>query len=128
MLSYDPAALDVTNIASGAFLSSTSNILFFLPDFGVDGVADVAWTYLGSNPGATGSGILATIHFVVNSFSGLPTDLTLGDVQLLNSAGGLMPVILQHGRVEAIPEPGSVALLLGGLLTAALARRRRSQG
>ena len=126
-LIYNSAALDVTNIASGAFLSSTANTLFFLPDFTVDGVANVAWSYLGSNPGATGSGILATISFVVNSLSALPTDLTLGNVVLRNSAGGAISYGVQNGAVEAIPEPASVALLLGGLLAAAFARRRNPQ-
>ena len=127
VLSYEATALTVTGITGGAFLSSTANILFFLPDFTVDGVADVAWSYLGTNPGATGSGVLATISFAVDSLGGLPTDLTLGDVQLLNRSGGAIPFTVQNGAVEAIPEPASVALLLGGLLAAAFARRRNPQ-
>jgi hypothetical protein len=90
-LSWNKTILDVLNVTEGPFLKSGGNSPFFYYNLNATaGQMTVECTRLGSVPGESGSGVLATIRFNVTS-SG-ECDLHLYGAMLLNSSTPPKPI------------------------------------
>ncbi len=127
-VSFDPAVINVLSTSEGTFLTSGGATTFFIGgtlDNGAGLVDDMAATRTGAIPGVNGDGILATISFQATGAG--TTAITLGNVLLSDpSAQPLTVGSLTGTSVTVIPEPGTLMLLLSGLMgLAALGRAGR---
>ena len=102
-LSFDAAVLDLLGISEGAFLP-TAGVTFFSPG-AIDNLAGTATftadSLVGSVPGASGTGDLASFEFRAISFGS--GDLTLSNVILLDSSLNDIAFTAQPGRSTSCP-------------------------
>ena len=105
-LNWTTTILEVVNATEGPFLESDGNSTFFYYDLNTTaGQIAVECTRVGSVPGATGSGVLATIKFNAQSSGQSPLDLYYA--LLLNSAtpSQAIPYQLSSSNVYSSPPP-----------------------
>lgn len=98
-LQYDPNIVHVDTITLGDFLGSTGRTVSPLPaqiDNGVGRATFGAFTY-GNAPGASGSGVLASVILVPQA-AGQST-LTFPSIQVTDTDARLIPVGTSHGIV-----------------------------
>ncbi|MCP4344512.1 MAG: hypothetical protein GY795_03175 [Desulfobacterales bacterium] len=90
---YDPAVVSINNaddVRLGSFLGSTGRTVMATgPDI-ADGKLSYGAFTLGSTPGASGNGVLATVTLSVQSQ--VKTSLIFGKAEVFNSKGRTMPV------------------------------------
>src|SRR5262249_39829847 len=126
---FDPTLFLAVSTHEGPFLASGGATFF---DGGTidNSSGEVAFAFgvlTGALPGVDGSGLLETITFTALQ-PGAGT-FFLSDLFLLNSNLGEIAAQVQGITVAAIPEPGSIALVLAGLAALAWARGgKRSNG
>ena len=132
-INYDARYLRALNVTEGAFLgtagSTVSGVLGMEPGF----IDFVYGSLLGPIPGASGSGLLASITF--EAIGAGTSALSFADVIFLDSVGadiagltalsGQGVVLADPGGPVDVPEPASVLLFGAGLAGAAALRRRR---
>jgi len=119
-IAFDPTILSALSSSEGSFLSSGGSVAtFFIPGTmnNLTGLVDnMADSRTVSITGVSGSGLLATL-----SFQGLApgtSALTLQNVLLANVLSQPLPVGGLSNTsvgVTAVPEPGTLMLMLGGL-------------
>jgi len=97
-LALDSNALEVLTITEGSFLSSVGTTIF-LKDMSNPALVNVACALLGTDPGADGSGLLATFHMKVKNVGLLPASLTLQNVVLRDHNNQNIPFQTQNGSV-----------------------------
>jgi hypothetical protein len=133
-IGFDAGLLQAIGSSEGDFLSSAGSTLF-LPGF-IDNtlgrISFNAGSLIGAVPGATGRGRLFTIQFLALAAGVSPLELLFdpesGD-GLFDSALSPLAATVVNGAVNvteaaAVPEPGSVAVLTLGVLSAFLRRRQ----
>ncbi|MEF7615357.1 tripartite tricarboxylate transporter substrate-binding protein [Aquincola sp. MAHUQ-54] len=120
-LRFDPALLSAASVSEGTFLAAAGHTFF---DAGVidntaGTVSFVLASLLGPQPGASGTGPLATVLF--NAIGNGTAVLSLADVLVLDS--NLDAIAVGTDTITlAVPEPGGLWLFAAGL--AGLAARR----
>lgn len=123
-IAFDPVVLSASTVAEGSFLS-TGGGTSFIPgaiDNTAGTVSFTASVLLGSVPGVSGSGTLASIRF--NALTIGTSPVTLSNIVLLDSALNDIAAAVQNGSVSVVPEPGSVLLLTSALGIGFLVRLR----
>lgn len=127
-LSFTPAVFQATGASEGSFLKAAGTTFF---DGGsvnnASGIRSFMFdTLLGAGPGASGSGVLATLTFnTVGGFRSVGT-FALSNVRALNSSLNDIGVSVGTLSVTAVPEPTAVGMMLAGLgAMAVLGHRRR---
>jgi hypothetical protein len=133
-INYDARYLRALNVTEGAFLGTAGNTVSGV--LGMDtGLIDFVYgSLLGPTPGASGSGLLASITF--EAIGAGTSALSFADVIFLDSVGddiagltalsGQGVVLAEPGGPVDVPEPASVLLFGAGLAGAAALRRRRT--
>jgi|SRR5271167_1453589 len=129
-LSFDPGTVSAASITEGSFLPG-GGATFFLPGT-IDNVggtiASTADSLVGAIPGVNGSGTLAVL-----TLTGLApgiSSIDFSNVFLLDSNLNGINAVLQSGSVAVTPgtvptpEPNSLVLLIAGLGTVFLLRRK----
>ncbi len=118
-LSFNPAVVQLMTISEGLFLPASGSA-FFIPGV-IDNVAGIAAftgeTLLGSVPGVTGGGLLATFGFQTIGVGS--STLVLSDLLFLNSAFTEISMTAAESTITvaaAVPEPPILLLLGLGLL------------
>jgi hypothetical protein len=129
-LSFDPTVLQAVAATEGGFLLGGGSTAFGVAS--IDNVAgSISYAYdslIGSVPGVSGSGVLASFSFTPTA-AGVST-LAFADVIFLNSAYGDITVQASSGSVQvvsSVPEPASYALFGLGLAGLAVAAQRRAR-
>jgi hypothetical protein len=128
-LSFAPALLADAVVSEGPFLSSAGGSTFFVPGRTMNGgVSAIADTLLGSAPGVSGAGTLATINLtaLLSGASGTTT-LALSNVLLFDSQLRPIPSTSVPSQVTILPEPRTWTLILVALLGGMLVRTRFSR-
>lgn len=133
-INYDARYLRALNVTEGAFLGTAGSTVSGV--LGMDtGLIDFVYgSLLGPIPGASGSGLLASITF--EAIGAGTSALSFADAIFLDSVGddiaGLTPlsgqgvVLADPGGPVDVPEPASILLFGAGLAGAAALRRRRT--
>ncbi len=98
-LIYDPAILQVTEVAVGDFLESTGNSAVAMgPEVNhAEGRTTFGAVSFGGKPGVNGTGVLATINCVAQREG--RTTLGLQEVQVLDTAASVQQVTVEDGQV-----------------------------
>jgi hypothetical protein len=126
-LGFNPAVLQATGVSEGAFLGAGGSTIFISGSINntLGSVANVADALVGSVPGVSGSGVLASLQFTVNG-AGVST-LNFSNVLLLDSQLADIAFQTQAGTftgvAATVPEPAAYALM--GLGLAGLLVRKR---
>ncbi len=114
---YDPGVVNVINaddVKLGSFLGSTGRTAMATgPDI-VDGKLSYGAFTLGSTPGASGNGILATVTFFVQNQA--KTSLMFDKAEVFNSKGRIIPVT-ETGADITIKYMISLTAKTGGSIT-----------
>ena len=133
-INYDARYLRALNGTEGAFLGTAGSTVSGV--LGMDtGLIDFVYgSLIGPIPGATGSGLLASITF--EAIGAGTSALSFADVIFLDSVGddiagltalsGQGVVLADPGGPVDVPEPASVQLFGAGLAGAAALRRRNT--
>lgn len=104
-LLFDPAVVRVSDANLGWFLGSSGRSTAAVGpsiDNTVGSVTFGGYSF-GSNPGASGSGTLATVTFTPVAQG--TSALTLQNVQLIDTVDGIIPVQLNNGQVSVVLYP-----------------------
>lgn len=103
-LLFDPELLTVTEVVPGTFLASSDRTVIGLgPTIdSAHGVITVGGISHGTGSGASGSGVLATVHFLAGPAPGT-SPLTLTNLQVIQVAGALQSASPQGGSVTIEP-------------------------
>jgi general secretion pathway protein D len=134
-LLFDPTIVEVTGILEGAFLA-TGGTTFFDPGLIDNTAGTVSFlfdTLVGSIPGVTGGGVLATITLTglaagtsgLELLNAIVIDSTLTEVTSITSGGSVTVTAGGGGGTERVPEPGTLLLLATGAAAALRSLRRR---
>lgn len=136
-INYDARYLRALNVTEGGFLATAGTTFGDVIDVtGTPGVISFVFNSLvGPVPGASGSGLLASLTFetigvgnaALSFFDVLFLDSALGDIAGLTVRGGTGVVVTEPGGPVDVPEPASY-LLFGVGLAGAAALRRRGMG
>ena len=108
-LDFASSVLAATGVTEGAFLASTGEHTFFVPGtIGSGGVSSIADTLIGSGPGVSGSGTLASVNV---RYDGGSTPVSFANVLILDSslhtiAVTTVPIVVPM----AVPEPATIML------------------
>ena len=133
-INYDARYLRALNVTEGAFLGTAGSTVSGV--LGMDtGLIDFVYgSLLGPTPGASGSGLLASITF--EAIGAGTSALSFADAIFLDSVGddiagltalsGQGVVLAEPGGPVDVPEPASALLFGAGLAGAAALRRRRT--
>jgi hypothetical protein len=130
-LGFDPAIVKAVSVDDVSFLADSGDNFPYAGDIdnGSGSITNIYDTLLAASSGATGSGLLATITFeAIGAGTG---SFNFLNAQFLDSILDPIEVNLQGARYivsenTEVPEPSTILLLSGGLLSlAAIARRRR---
>lgn len=108
---YNPAVLKFEKMALGEFLGSTgrtANPLGPRVDESAGQVTFGAFT-LGQQPGASGSGQLATV--TLRALAGGTSPLEIRDPQITDIMGGLQPVTAQNSQITVSGSPAAAVTL-----------------
>jgi len=103
-LVFNPAVLAAVNVIEGSFLGGCGPAFCFFSLDNLDSIT-VIDTLTGPGPGATGSGLLATVDFLARAPGSSAVELA--NVLVLDS--NLNPI-------SAVPEPSTIVFLSTGLL------------
>ena len=127
-LGFDPTILAAVSVTEGSFLPAGGSTLFFPGT--VDNVAGnvtfIADSLVGSIPGVSGGGTLASIAFDVLASGTTP--ISLLNIQLLDSNLDLLDFSVSNGSVAStVPEPSSLPLIAFALLAGYSLKARRSR-
>jgi hypothetical protein len=124
---FDPTTLSATGISEGPFLL-TGGPTFFIPGT-IDNVGGVmafnADTLIGAVPGVTGSGDLATLDFT--AIANGASSVSLSNVILLDSNFNSIPFTTESAQIEPTQEPGTLFLLMTGLIVMAIVGVRNKE-
>ncbi len=101
-ITYDPAALQVTNVQAGAFLSIDGRPITFVPSFG-PGRVNVKFSRPGDTTGLVGSGHLVRLTFEVLAPAASPL-IVSATGSILNASGAGLPASFASLRIE-VPAP-----------------------
>jgi Cohesin domain/PEP-CTERM motif len=127
-VTFNPATFSSTGVTEGSFLATAGSTFFSggTVDNTAGTLSFVFDTLLGPGPGATGSGVLATLDFTtIGAGSGT---FALANVSVLNSSLGDIAVGTQSlNVVAAVPEPATWAFMFAGLGVAGVCARRRTR-
>ena len=123
-LTFDASRVKVLSVTEGEFLGRGGQTFF---DGGlIDNVGGMVsfnlGTLLGAVPGVTGSGVLESVEFEVLSGGPEPFNFGFSNAFAVDSNVQLLDLTTQNIAL-AVPEPGSLSLILAGV--AVLAARRR---
>lgn len=127
-LRFDSALFRADGVSEGAFLPTGGTTAFDpgIIDNAGGTVSFVLGTLIGTDPGVSGSGALATLNFAsIGSVPGSGS-FQLLNVQAVDSVLADIPVQTSGLNVSAVPEPGTWLLALAG--TGVLASRLRRRG
>lgn len=124
-LNFDTSKLLLNHVDAGSFLAGAGSTVF---DGGTidNGSGTLSFLYeslIGAVPGASGSGLLATLYFDVVGAG--TSGLFFSDVLFLDAALADIGVEALPGFVTTVPEP-TTALLFGLGIAGLLAARRRA--
>jgi hypothetical protein len=97
-LLFDPAVVRLVSVTDGGFLGSDGQSVS-LQTAATDTSISVGVTRLGRVGGVSGEGSLATLVFSTLGRDSASTQLRLANVKLRDSRLGLLPVIVQDGRL-----------------------------
>jgi Cohesin domain len=115
---FNPLLLHAGLVTEGPFLATAGTTFFGSGT--IDNTAGVISfvfdTLIGPGPGANGSGTLANINFTASATHSGSTIISLNNVIAQDTPGNLITVQTPPLRAT-VPEPGSVLLVLAGLLT-----------
>ena len=97
-LAYDPSILQVTEATLGAFLESTGNLVIPVRSEvnNAEGKVTFGAVSLGSAPGPSGTGVLATLTCIAQGEGS--TALSLQEVQVLDMAANIQPITVEDGQ------------------------------
>jgi len=133
-LNYDARYLRAVSVTEGGFLATAGTTYGGVLGVGEPaGLIDFVFNSLiGDVPGASGSGLLASITFEaigvgtsgLSFFDIIFLDSEFNDIAGLTALGGEGVVIAEPGGPVDVPEPASYLLFGAGLLGAAALRRR----
>jgi hypothetical protein len=121
-LNFDPTKFQFVSGSEGPFLATAGSTFFYGGDLSAGSLKFVFDTLLGLDPGASGSGVLASFDFVALDRG--TSAFSLANVLALDTPGNLLDVGLQSLEVT-VPEPGTLCLLALGLAGLASARKRK---
>ena len=131
-LAFDPALVQLNNVAEGSFLSSGGST-FFLPGFIDNALGNATFnadTLLGATPGVNGSGPLLRFDFTALSVG--TSALTLSNIILQDSVGNLIDFTSADGSVlvttpvtTPASEPATLLLLAAAGVPLLLSFRRK---
>jgi hypothetical protein len=121
-VSFTPGVLTATAVSDGMFLNSGG----FFPGFtdnALGTITFIADSLVGPVPGVSGSGTLATIHFLAAGAGTSP--ITLSNLILLDSTLADIDIFATptNATVAVVPEPTSTLLALAGLALWHVGRR-----
>ena len=104
-LLFEPAVVQVSSVNLGWFLGSAGRSTATVgPDINnTTGIVTFGGYSYGSNPGASGSGTLATVTFTPAAQGS--SAFTLQNVQLIDTVSGVIPVQLNDGQVQVVVYP-----------------------
>lgn len=104
-LTFDPALLTVTQVVPGTFLAGPDRTVINLGPAidSAKGVVTVGGVSYGTGGGASGGGLLATIHFRAGSIPGT-CPLTLINLQVIRVDGTLQAARVEGASVTIEPE------------------------
>jgi predicted aspartyl protease len=97
-LTYDPTYVQATDVTLGPFLGSTGRTVGEVGPLYATGVVTYGAYSMGTSPGPSGNGVLATITFQATSVG--TSTLHLQNVNVTNTAGGLISTNTEDGEVE----------------------------
>ena len=131
-LGFDPTVVHAVSMEDGPFLTSNGDATFSIAgdiDNVAGTVANSESIIIGSVAGVSGSGVIATFHFIAVANGTSP--ITIFNTTFLDSFGQGMEFDVATGSVNvsgvaAVPEPASVLLAAAGLLVVGALRRRMS--
>jgi hypothetical protein len=131
-INYDARYLRALNVTEGAFLGTAGSTVSGVLGMDTGFIDFVYGSLLGPIPGASGSGLLASITF--EAIGAGTSALSFADAIFLDSVGdditgltalsGQGVVLADPGGPVDVPEPASVLLFGAGLAGAAALRRR----
>jgi hypothetical protein len=94
-LEWNPQILEVVNVTEGSFLKNHGST-YFNEKFNETGYLLLDCTLIGDLPGASGSGVLATIQFSVKGSGSC--NLQLSETTLINSTEQLIQHTVKNGQ------------------------------
>lgn len=126
-MAYDPSVMEVTDATTGDLVGTTDRLVIPVePQIGEEGSVAFGALSVGQEPGANGSGLLATV--ACRALEAGETSLRLEKVEVFNTTPELLSVRVEDGQVtvkdtdarEAEPSDGSPRATPWGWIAAAV--------